>query len=605
MRSKRSDFREHYLDNGVIILLLSPRGEVVTSDFQVGPWLVKPSLNVISQNSTTVRLEPKVMEVLVCLARHAGAPLPKETLLQSVWPATFVSEDVLKRCISELRRVFEDNAREPRVIETIPKRGYRLVAPTDAVAPGALNIPAARVARDSIAVLPFVNMSAETENEFFADGITEEIINALAQIENLRVVARSSVFLFKGKHIDARVVGERLSVRTVLEGSVRRAGNHLRITAQLVNAVDGYDLWSERYDREMKDVFEIQDEIAHSIAQRLEVAFAGAGQEPLVRAGTKNLEAYQLYIKGRALLDRRGAMISQALQCLEQAVAIDPEYALAWAAIADVYTLLGFYGFAHPEASRCKWQQASRRALAVDASLAEAHSASAFGNLMYDWNNVEAEREFLRALELNPRYVQAREWYAMFYLGRSGRLTEAVGHAKLALEADPLSCYANSILGLIYGLAGRHADAMQNCERARRLDCESFLAAWSLQAVLYFGGRFDEAIAAGQRALDISGRHPWAMAILALTLAGLKKIGDAEAVYIEMAARARREYVLPSALALAAAGAHRREKALDHASEAIAIHDPFRAAFSSHYAFSARLRADPRIDRMLNECGID
>jgi adenylate cyclase len=580
-------------------------GEVVTSDFRVGAWLVKPSLDIISRNGATVRLEPKVMGVLVCLAGHAGEALPKETLLQTVWPDTFVSEDVLKRCISELRRVFEDDAREPRIIETIPKRGYRLVASTDAAAPSAPNIPAARVARDSIAVLPFVNMSADPENEFFADGITEEIINALAQIKDLHVVARSSAFLFKGKHIDVRVVGERLSVRTVLEGSVRRVGNHLRITAQLVNAADGYHLWSERYDREMKDVFEIQDEIAHSIAQRLEVAFAGAGPEPLVRAGTKNLEAYQLYLKGRALLDRRGAMISQALQCLEQAVAIDPEYALAWAAIADVYTLLGFYGFAHPEASRCKWQQAARRALAADASLAEAHSASAFGNLMYDWNHVEAEREFLYALELNPRNVQAREWYAMFYLGRSGRLTEAVGHAKLALEADPLSCYANSILGLIYGFAGRHADAVQNCERAGRLDSESFLARWSLQAVLYFGGSFDEAIAAGQRALDISGRHPWAMAILALTLAGLKKVGDAEAVYIEMSARARREYVLPSALALAAAGADRRDRALQHASEAIAIHDPFRAAFSSHYAFSARLRADPGIDRMLNECGID
>jgi TolB-like protein len=195
------------------------------------------------------------MEVLVCLAQHPGDTVSKEQLFQAVWPRTLVTEDVLKRCIAELRRAFDDDAREPRVIETISKRGYRLVAPV--TAGGATPAPAESVVSDSIVVLPFINMSADPEHEYFADGITEEIINALAQIQELHVVARSSAYSFKGKHIDLRMVGEPLNVRTVLEGSVRRADNRLRITAQLVCAADGYHLWSERYDREMKDVLSL------------------------------------------------------------------------------------------------------------------------------------------------------------------------------------------------------------------------------------------------------------------------------------------------------------------------------------------------------------
>jgi len=177
----------------------------VNGDFRVGPWLVAPSLNSISCKGTTVRLEPKAMEVLLCLAQHPGQTLTKETLFHAVWPGAFVTDDVLTHSISELRRAFEDDARDPRVIQTIPKRGYRLLAPVNAA--GTATAPAANVVRDSIAVLPFINLSPDPENEFFADGITEEIINALAQIRELHVVARSSAFSFKGKHIDPRIVG--------------------------------------------------------------------------------------------------------------------------------------------------------------------------------------------------------------------------------------------------------------------------------------------------------------------------------------------------------------------------------------------------------------
>jgi adenylate cyclase len=567
---------------------------VVTGDFRVGTWLVRPSLNTISCAATSVRLEPKVMEVLRCLAQHAGETVSKEHLIQKVWAGTVVTDDVLTHCISGLRRAFADDAREPRILQTIPKRGYRLLATVSTES--AVATPATSSVRDSIVVLPFINMSADTENEYFADGITEEIINALAQLKELHVVARSSAFSFKGKHIDARIVGEQLNVRTVLEGSVRRADNQLRITVQLVKAADGYHLWSERYDREMKDVFAIQDEIARVIARRLQVTFDESEQEPLVKAKTQNLEAYQLYLKGRALLYRRGSTILRSLECCQRAATLDPEYALAWAGLADCYTTLGYYGLARPDACMPNAREAARRSVALDPSLAEGHNALAMASLMGAWDRTEAEREFLRAIDLNPKYIQAHDWYGLFYLQFSeGRLAEGRAQAKLSLESDPLSPYANAIYGLTCAIAGNYREALGVCRRAVELDPESYLARVILQFALHTNGLFEESVASAEVALAISGRHSWAMAFLAVTLAEWGKPTDAEAVYDEMRARARRQYVPPGALAVAASGAAREDDAVRHTLEAFKIRDPHSQFLISRYApTSARLYTYPR-----------
>jgi serine/threonine protein kinase/Flp pilus assembly protein TadD len=466
----------------------------------------------------------------------------------------------------------------------------------------------ATVREKSIAVLPFANLSMDPENEFFADGITEEIINALAQIERLHVAARTSAFSFRGKHADLRVIGERLNVRTILEGSVRRAGNSLRINAQLVNVADGYHLWSERYDREMKDVFDVQDEIARTIAERLKVTFEGRGQEPLVKAGTKNLEAYELYLKGRTLLYRRGGTIQRAVECFEEAVALDPDYALACAGLADSHTVLGYYGLARPEACMPRAIQAARRAVALDPSLAEAHTALAMASLMGTWNKAEAEREFLRALELNPKYLQARDWYALFYLQfAAGRLEEGVAQARQALDCDPLSSYANTLFGYTCAFAGKYTAGVQACERAVELDSESFIARWAHHVTLHLSGRFEEAVRAGELALAMSGRHPWAMATLALTFADWGKPADAEALYAELAARGRRSYVSPSWLALAAAAVGLEDETIRHAREACEIRDPISIAVFSKWwrSWNVRLRAYPRFCELLAGTGLE
>jgi len=425
----------------------------------------------------------------------------------------------------------------------------------------------------SIAVLPFINMSADVENEFFVDGITEEIINALSQIENLRVAARSSAFSFKGKQVALQVIGGRLNVRTVLEGSVRRAGNRLRISAQLVNVADGYHLWSERYDREMRDIFEVQDEIAGSIAQRLKVTLK-SDRQPSERAGTENLEAYQLYLKGRALLYRRGLHVRGAVQCFERAVTLDPEYALAWAGLADAHTMLGLYGFERPEATMPQAKEAATRAVAFDPSLAEAHCALAMVCLLYDWEWPQAESEFVCALALNPRYIQALDWYGLVYLQWfAGRFEHGVLHAKKAVESDPLSSYANAILACTYGQAGMSGEGVSAGQTAVELEA-TYIACWSLEVVLHWAGLFERAVETGKTALAVSGRHPWAMAALAMTYADWGKPAEAQALYAELVARAAREYIQPSQLAIAAAAAGEQEKAVECTRQAYEIRDP-------------------------------
>lgn len=405
---------------------------------------------------------------------------------------------------------------------------------------------------------------------------------------------------------DLRIVGERLNVRRVLTGSVRRSRTRLRVTAQLQNVGDGYQLWSERYDRNVTDIFTIQDEIARSIVDRLKVTLEGQRPEPLVKTATKNLEAYELYLKGRALLSKRGSAIPRALGCFKQAVELDTEYALAWAGLADCYTLLDFYGFARPEAGVPKGKNAAQRAVTLDPSLSEAHCAKACAWLLYERDFPEAEREFLLSLELNSRNVQARDWYAFFYLQLAiGRMEEGIFQAKLALESDPLSGYAYSLMGMTYLNAGKFDDATESLERALELDPDCFLGQWSLQNTLHLRGWSEKSVAQGEQVLTMSGRHPGAMATLAATFVDWGKTSEAEAIYFELMARVRREYVQPSHLAVAAHAVGRQEETLGHIQHAIEIGDPYLLLLSKYFPYGARLHRDAQCRKLLRKAGLD
>jgi serine/threonine-protein kinase len=455
----------------------------------------------------------------------------------------------------------------------------------------------------SIAVLPFANMSADPENEFFADGIAEEIINALTQIDDLRVAARTSAFSFKGKHVDLRIVGDRLNVKTVLEGSVRRAGNRVRIMAQLINVADGYHLWSERYDRELQDIFDVQDEIARAIADRLRVTLKRGGQ-PFVKAGTSNLEAYQLYLKGRELLYRRGIYIRQAVQCFERAVALDPQYAMAWSGLADSRSMLGLYGFEPSEATMPLAKEAALRAVALDTELAEAHCSLACVHDLYEWEWAKAEKEYLRALELNPRYLQSLDWYALVHLvWTQGRMEEGIAFGKRAAEYDPLSAYALAILALVYAHSGNGPEAVRTAISAKQQE-ESFFTYFALQHAYHADRQFANATAAGEMALALSGRHVWAISAQAMIFAELGRTAAAQALFDEVTARAASSYMQPTHMAIAASAAGAQDKALAYARQAYEARDPM-VIVGKHWPDFARLRQDSCFDELLGSMGLN
>jgi serine/threonine-protein kinase len=312
-------------------------------------------------------------------------------------------------------------------------------APTEVVA-------ASRTER-SIAVLPFANLSPDPENEYFADGMTDELINALAKVPGLRVVSRTSAFAFKGRQQDVRTIGGQLNVECVLEGSVRRAGRRLRTAVQLVNVADGYQLWSETFDREMEDVFAIQDEISRGIVSALKLRLLGEGPGLLVKSATADFEAYTLYLKGRLLWNRRSDdALRHGLAHFEQALARDPNYALAQVGLADSYVLLGFYTALAPAEAFPRAQAAAETALRLDPALGEAYPALAYVKMYYEWDWTGALRAFRQAIERNPNYATAHQWLGNC-LAILGRFDESVASFQRAVELDPLSAIKNAALG--------------------------------------------------------------------------------------------------------------------------------------------------------------
>ncbi|MEE8550854.1 MAG: protein kinase, partial [Gemmatimonadota bacterium] len=358
----------------------------------------------------------------------------------------------------------------------------------------------------SIAVLPFANMSADPENEYFSDGITEEIINALTQLDDLHVAARSSSFLFRDKGTDIAEVGARLKVATVLEGSVRKSGNRVRITAQLINVADGYHLWSERYDREMDDVFAIQDEIASTIADRLKVTLSGETDEPLVKPPTANLEAYQLYLKGRYLWNKRTQQgLEDAIDYFRRAIVRDGGYALAYAGLADVYLLMGSYRQLPGRDAHAKANEAADKALALDDTVAEAHASRAqVLREERDWRG--AETEYRRAIELNPNYATAHQWYATLLAG-FGRNEEAIREIRRAEELHPLSHAIGVTVATVLFLARDYDATIEQLEKTLALE-PTFFSAHAWLGIVYAGkGMYDEAIRSVEQAVELSPKN--------------------------------------------------------------------------------------------------
>jgi serine/threonine-protein kinase len=395
----------------------------------------------------------------------------------------------------------------------------------------------------SIAVLPFVNMSADPEQEYFCDGLAEELINALTQIEDLKVIARTSAFSFKGRNVNVREIGRELDVGTILEGSVRKAGNRLRITAQLVDTARGHHLWSEKYDREMKDIFAIQDEISEAIVAELKPKLLKEEKVKFARRQTVNLEAYNLYLRGRHFWNRRSEEgLNRAVECFKRAIEKAPDYATAYAGLADCHISLAMYGFLSPKDAYPKAREAALKAMEIDDAVAEAHTSLATIKYNFDWDWERAEKEYKRATELNPGYATAHHWYAG-YLRVMGRSEEAIAEIERALELDPFALGINSLHAGILMHSGQYDRAIEASKKTLELDPNFPAAHTNLGATYFFKGMHEEALAAFQRAEKLQQGKAGGMIGKASVYAYMGRTGEARQILGELLELRKKQYV--------------------------------------------------------------
>jgi serine/threonine-protein kinase len=454
----------------------------------------------------------------------------------------------------------------------------------------------------SIAVLPFTNMSPDPENDYFGDGMAEELANALAQLPQLRVAARTSAFQFRGKESDVREIGARLNVGTVLEGSVRRAGSRLRVTAQLISVSDGFHLWSDRYDREMEDVFVIQDEITAAIVGQLKIRLGLEPDEPIVRRHTDNLDAYALYLKGLYYwnsLTPEG--LRKSRECYEKAVEIDPEYALAHAALSMWHQSLAFWADAPPEEAFGKSRAAAERALEIDETVALAHNCLAVIHFMHDWDWETAEREFERAIELDPSSAFGHLNYA-FLLTDLARHEEALREIRIAQRLDPLSTVVNTWAASLLVSSGRVNEGIAELEEIVARDPEAWQPHLWLSGAYSRAGMQDGAITSAERAVERARNLAVTTMALACAYYLRGRTEDGDRILQELQERAERGYVSPTLLALVHVARGAIDEAVEYAERAYSERDHWLRGSRSNPA-GVRFD-DPKLQAILQRIGL-
>ena len=509
--------------------------------FRVGDWTVEPETGIASCRGADVHLEPKAVELLHCLASHAGAVLSRTELLDAVWPDVTVGDEVITNAIAKLRRTFRDDLKSPEYIQTIPKRGYRLVAPVEmkreqetvarnetlrprthpswtVLAIAAISILAtaillqrnwnadvAQVSTPSelvssiptIAVLPFDNFSDDVNQDYFSDGLTEDLIAKISKISSLSVIARHSTFSYKGRAPDIREVGTALGATHVIEGSVRKHGDSIRITVQLADASNGKHLWSERYDRKLTDVFAIQDEVVAHIVTALSLKLNPNEQTRLANRGTENLEAFDLYMRGReqeGFFNKDAFIAAQSLY--EQAISHDPEYAEAYAHLAQIHTMNGQFG----------WVDDNELADAIALKLAQ------------------------KSVRLDPMLPFAR-WGLSRILTRGSinQNDRAIEEMEKAIELDPSYADAYAFLGLLYVYEGRAELALSPLERAMQINPDvPFWYFHGIGQAQYFLGNYEASLKNLEKAVDRNPTVFFTRLALAATLAKAERQDDAE-----------------------------------------------------------------------------
>jgi TolB-like protein/Flp pilus assembly protein TadD len=514
-----------------------------------------------------IRLQQKPFQILALLLERPGEVVTRDELRQQLWgPETFVDFDhSLKTAINKIREALGDSAQNPRYVETLSRRGYRFIAPVD-------RLPAAPSPGEQIrlAVLPFENLSNDREQEYFTDGMTDETIAQLgsAQSGHLAVIARTSAMHYKHTNKRLDEIGQELNVGHIVEGSVRRAGDRVRITAQLIRLSDQKPLWANSYERDLRDILVLQSEVAQAITNEIRVKLAPQHWERSTRALPANRQAYEAYLRGRYCWNKRTREGSRkAIDYFQQAIAHDAHYALAYAGLADGYRILAVCGWLAPSACRGKALDAAHRALEIDDRLGEAHKALGAAHFRFDWEWKQSEAELHRAMELNSSDADAHRVYAL-YLQAMGQVEEAIAEVERARELDPLSLLIETALGRALYLARRYEAAIAQCRKALELDPNYLPAHLNLGRVLVETGKTREAISEFKKA-GKEGGVP-SIAALGYTYARAGDGEAAQAVLKKLEQLGRRSYVSAYEVAKVHVGLGQKQQAVEWLQKAYA-----------------------------------
>jgi len=462
-----------------------------------------------------------------------------------------------------------------------------------------------RVSRhiDSLAVLPFENASGDLEHEYLSDGITGSLINSLAAIPKLRVMARSTVFRYKGREIDPQSVGRDLDVRAVLTGRMTQSGGSLRIGIELVDVTTGFQLWGAQYDRKAGDIFAVQDEISQEISEKLRLQLTPAEKKRLTRHHTEDAEAYRLYLKGRHHWNKwTEEGFYKAIEYFQQAVKKDPGYALAYAGLADSYVLLGWNSYLPPKEAFPKGKVAAMTALRLDADLAEAHTSFAALLWLYDWRWEEAEAEFECSLDLSPNYATGNHWCAE-YVMTMGRQAEAIAKMRNGQDLDPLSLIINVAVGWAFYHARRYGEALEQLRRAVELDPNYPVTYWILGLLLRKTGRYDLAITEGENGVRLSGGSPLMLAAVAHTLGVAGRTKEATQILNDLTTLAKQKYVAPYFVAGIHIGLGEIDRALECLEKSYEEHSHWLIYLHMDPSMDA-LRDNPRFQELLRRVGL-
>lgn len=570
-----------------------------------GVFEFDPRSGELRKQGRKIRLEGQPVQVLIKLLGRPGDLITREELQKELWPSdTYVNfEQSLNAAVKRLRHALGDSHGNPRFVETLARRGYRFIAPLSGLAEGTgLAAPAGRPV-ESLAVLPFANTEADPETEYLADGITESIINHLAQLPIMRVMSRSTVFRYKDKSLDPRSVGRKLNVDAVLLGRVLQRGDALLVVAELVDVQNGWQLWGEQYNRKMVDIFAVEEEISREISDKLRLRLTGEDRSRLVKRHTQSSEAYQDYLRGRYHWNRLSEEgLRKGIEHFERAIQRDPNYALAYTGLADSYGLLGFFGLAPAAAVMPKAKEAARRAVEIDDGLAEAHASLAGIFKIYDWDWAAAEREYKRAIELNPNYATGHRMYAAF-LAAVSRPDEALRESRLALALDPFSLVISMEMAWNCYMARHYRRAAEEALRTLELEPQ-FPAAHSTLGMAYEQERrYDEAIAAIEKARDATEGHPATLSALAHVLAGAGRIEEARALIDRLTELSARQYISPFWMAVAYAGVGKTAAALEELEIAFEQRDVILIWLGTDPRLDS-LRAEPRFKELLRRIGL-